>query len=212
MSQNQLSAREKIIAAAIDCIEERGLQALTIRSIAAKAGVNSAAINYYFGTKEELVEEALNRTLDEFKKMPEEILRAEGLDLKQRLQAFFTSLFDGLIRWPRIVKAHLQSPLLQDDYGTPFCDMFNSFLTDLLRRLEEMPLGQREQNQRLLIIQSISAVLIPGLMPGLFQYFAGLDFADPEARRSYVQDLVSRLVLNSVPGNSLPKWPNIRGT
>jgi AcrR family transcriptional regulator len=195
MSQEKLSTREKVILAAIDCIEERGLQSLTIRSIAAKARVNSAAISYYFGTKEQLVEEVLNRTLGELKKIPEEILRAEGLDLRQRLQAFFTALFDGLIRWPRLIKAHLQSPLLDGNYGTPFCDMFNSFLTDLLRRLEELPSGQREQNLRLPIIQSISAVFIPGLMPGLFQYFAGLDFADPEARRSYVEDLVNRLLL-----------------
>jgi AcrR family transcriptional regulator len=194
MSQDKLSTREKVIVAAIDCIEESGLQALTIRSIAAKAGVNSAAISYYFGTKEKLVEEALNRTLEELKKMPEEILRADDLDLKQRLQAFFTALFDGLTRWPRLIKGHLQSPLLDGNYGTPFCDMFNSFLTDLLRRLEEIPSGQREQNLRPLIIQSISAVLIPGLMPGLFQYFAGLDFADPEARRSYIESLVNRLI------------------
>ena len=195
MSQEKLSTKEKIILAAIDCIEENGLQSLTIRSIAAKAGVNSAAISYYFGSKEKLVEEALNRTLEELKKIPEEVLRAEGLDLKQRLRAFFTALLDGLVRWPRLIKAHLQSPLLDGNYGAPFCDMFNSFLTDLLRRLEEMPSSQREQNLRALIIQSISAVLIPGLMPGFFQYFAGLDFADPEARTSYVEDLVNRLLL-----------------
>ena len=194
MSQENLSTREKIIVAAIDCIEESGPQSLTIRSIAAKAGVNSAAISYYFGTKEKVVEEALNRTMQEFKEMPEEILRADGMDLKNRLQGFFGAFFDGLIRWPRLLKAHLQSPLLVGNYGTPFCDMFNSFLTDLLRRLEEMPSGQREQNLRPLIIQSISAILIPGLMPGLFQYFAGLDFADAEARKSYVEDLVNRIV------------------
>jgi len=195
MSQENLSTREKIIVAAIDCIEESGPQSLTIRSIAAKAGVNSAAISYYFGTKEKVVEEALNRTMQEFKEMPEEILRADGMDLKNRLQGFFGAFFDGLIRWPRLIKAHLQSPLLDGNYGAPFCDMFNSFLTDLLRRLEEMPSSQREQNLRALIIQSISAVLIPGLMPGFFQYFAGLDFADPEARTSYVEDLVNRLLL-----------------
>jgi AcrR family transcriptional regulator len=193
MSQGKPSVRENIIVTAIECIEAHGLESLTIRSIAAKAGVNSAAINYYFGTKEKLIEEALNRTLEEFKKMPEEILQADDLDLKDRLQGFFGAFFDGLVRWPRIVKAHLQPPLLNGDYGTPFCDTFNSFLTDLLRRLEEMPLVEHEQNLRLRIIQSISAVLIPGLMPGLFQYFAGFDFADPEARRSYVEDLVNRL-------------------
>ncbi len=193
MSQEKLSTKEKILIAAIDCIEESGLQALTIRSIAAKAEVNSAAISYYFGTKEKLIEEALIRSLEGFKKTLGDILRADGLDLRERLRAFFTALLDCLIRWPRLLKAHLQSPLLDGNYETPFCDMFNSFLTDVLRRLEEMSSGQREQNLRPLIIQSISAVLMPGLMPGLFKYFAGLDFADPEARRSYVENLVNRL-------------------
>jgi AcrR family transcriptional regulator len=193
MNGKKHSTREKIIAATIECIEEQGLQALTIRSIASKAGVNSAAINYYFSTKEKLVEEALDRTLEEFKKIPEETLRATGLDGTARLSAFFNALFEGLVRWPRITRAHLQSPLFEANYGTRFIDTFNSFLTELLRRLEEMPLGPKEQNLRLRIIQSISAVLIPGLMPGLFRYFSGLDFADPEARKSYVDDLVGHL-------------------
>jgi AcrR family transcriptional regulator len=185
--------KEKILIAAINRIEEQGIQALTIRSIASKAGVNSAAINYYFGTKEALIEEALARTLEEFKKIPEETLQAGNLDTQHRLRDFFNALFDGLVRWPRIVRAHLQSPLFEADYGTRFVDTFNSFLTALLQRLEEMPLSPREDNLRVRIIQSISAVLIPGLMPGLFRYFAGLDFTDPETRRSYVDDLVLQL-------------------
>jgi len=110
MSQENLSTKEKIIVAAIACIEESGLQSLTIRSIAAKAGVNSAAISYYFGTKEKLVEEALNRTLEELKKIPEEILRAEGLDLEQRLRAFFTALLDGLVSWQGSSKPTFSPP------------------------------------------------------------------------------------------------------
>ena len=193
MTQKRDSNREKIVAAAIDCIEDRGLEALTIRAIAAKAGVNSAAINYYFGTKEKLVDGALEQTLEEFKKIPEETLQADNLDPQDRLRAFFNAFFDGLVMWPRLVKAHLQSPLFAANYGTRFVDTFNSFLTDLLRRLEEIPFGSQEQNPRTRIIQAISAVLIPGLMPGLFTYFSGLDFTDPEARRSYIDDLVTRL-------------------
>ncbi len=194
MSPKKHVVREKILTSAIECIETQGLQALTIRSIASKAGVNSAAINYYFSTKENLVEEALDRTLEEFKRIPEETLQVDSLDPQARLRAFFNTFFDGLVRWPRIVRAHLQPPLFEANYGTRFVDTFNSFLTGLLRRLEEMPLGPREHNLRFRIIQSISAVLIPGLMPGFFRYFAGLDFADPEARRSYVDDLVSQLL------------------
>ncbi|MFZ2055285.1 MAG: TetR/AcrR family transcriptional regulator [Candidatus Aminicenantales bacterium] len=194
MTKEKHLAREKIVTATIECIEEHGLQALTIRSIASKAGVNSAAINYYFNTKEKLVEEALDRTLEEFKKIPEETLQVDALDPQARLRAFFNALFDGLIRWPRIARAHLQSPLFEANYGSRFVDTFNSFQTDLLHRLEEMSFGSNEKNLRARIIQSISAVLIPGLMPGLFRYFSGLDFTDPEARRSYIDDLVTRLV------------------
>jgi AcrR family transcriptional regulator len=193
MNKRKTLAREKIVFATIECIEEQGFQALTIRSIASKAGVNSAAINYYFSTKDKLVEEALHRTLEEFKKIPEETLQADSLDPQARLRAFFNALFDGLVRWPGIVRAHLQSPLFEENYGTRFVDTFNSFLTDLLRKLEEMPLGPKAHNLRLRIIQSFSAVLIPGLMPGLFRYFSGLDFSDAEARRSYIDDLVTRL-------------------
>ena len=193
MASRKQQIKEKILVSAIEHIEEKGIQALTIRAVAAKAGVNSAAVNYYFGTKEALVEEALARTLEEFKRIPAETLQAENTDSQTRLREFFVALFEGLVRWPRIARAHLQSPLFQADYGTPFIDTFNSFLIGLLQQLEEMPLGSREENLRVRIIQTISAVLIPGLMPGLFRYFSGLDFADPEARRSYVDDLVSRL-------------------
>jgi AcrR family transcriptional regulator len=193
MASKKQMIRGKILVSAIEQIEEKGIQALTIRAIAAKAGVNSAAINYYFGTKEVLIKEALARTLEEFKKIPDETLQADHVDIQARLKAFFNALFDGLVRWPRIVRAHLQSPLFEADYETRFVDTFNSFLTGLLQRLEEMPFSPRQDNLRVRIIQSISAVLIPGLMPGLFRYFSGLDFADPEARKSYIDDLVSRL-------------------
>jgi AcrR family transcriptional regulator len=193
MNKRKTLTREKIVIATIECIEDQGLQTLTIRSIASKAGVNSAAINYYFNTKEKLVEEALDKTLGEFKKIPEETLQIDALDPQARLRAFFGALFDSLVRWPRIVRAHLQSPLFEANYGTRFVDTFNSFLTDLLRRLEEMPLGPQEHNLRLRVIQSFSAVLIPGLMPGLFRYFSGLDFTDPAARKSYIDDLVTHL-------------------
>jgi len=36
-----------------------GFHGITVRKIAAKAGVNVAAVNYYFGSKENLISEAL---------------------------------------------------------------------------------------------------------------------------------------------------------
>ena len=50
------STKEKILHATIDAIVKNGIQNVTTRVIAQEAGVNNAALHYYFGTKEQLLE------------------------------------------------------------------------------------------------------------------------------------------------------------
>lgn len=50
----QAGTREKLMGAAEQLFAERGVEAVSIRDIAAAAGVNSALIAYHFGGKEEL--------------------------------------------------------------------------------------------------------------------------------------------------------------
>lgn len=52
-------SRERIIAAAVDEFGERGYEASTIRAIAARAGVDSALVHHYFGTKADLFADAV---------------------------------------------------------------------------------------------------------------------------------------------------------
>ena len=52
-------ARERIIAAAIDEFGEHGYDGTTVRSIAARADVDSALVHHYFGTKADLFAEAV---------------------------------------------------------------------------------------------------------------------------------------------------------
>jgi AcrR family transcriptional regulator len=53
--------RERLLAAAGTLIAQEGTAATTSRAISARAGENLAAITYYFGSKDELVSEALIR-------------------------------------------------------------------------------------------------------------------------------------------------------
>lgn len=55
--------REDLLAGARRVIVERGVAKATARDIAAEAGVSLAAIGYHFGSKEQLVTEALNSAL-----------------------------------------------------------------------------------------------------------------------------------------------------
>ncbi|MGH3690061.1 MAG: TetR family transcriptional regulator [Microbacterium sp.] len=52
-------SRERIIAAAVDEFGEKGYDGSTIRSIAARADVDSALVHHYFGTKADLFAEAV---------------------------------------------------------------------------------------------------------------------------------------------------------
>lgn len=52
-------SRERILAAAVDEFGEHGYDGSTVRSIAGRAGVDSALVHHYFGTKADLFAEAV---------------------------------------------------------------------------------------------------------------------------------------------------------
>ena len=55
--------RTRILDAAEALFMEHGFEATSLRAITAAAGVNLAAVNYHFGSKETLIEEAFRRRL-----------------------------------------------------------------------------------------------------------------------------------------------------
>jgi AcrR family transcriptional regulator len=70
--------KEKILDAAEAMFMEHGFEATSLRAITAAAGVNLAAVNYHFGSKEELFQAVLTRRLDP--------MNQERLDLLTRLE------------------------------------------------------------------------------------------------------------------------------
>jgi AcrR family transcriptional regulator len=62
--QNPASTREIILDTAEHLFAENGVAATSIRDITGAAGVNLGAINYHFGTKQELVAAVFSRRLE----------------------------------------------------------------------------------------------------------------------------------------------------
>jgi AcrR family transcriptional regulator len=58
-----MTTLEKIVSAAESLFEHQGFEATTLRQITAAAGVNLAAVNYHFGSKEALIREIFKRRL-----------------------------------------------------------------------------------------------------------------------------------------------------
>lgn len=58
------STKERILGAAELLFAQRGFDGASLRQLTAAAGVNLAAVNYHFGSKDKLVEEVFRRRLD----------------------------------------------------------------------------------------------------------------------------------------------------
>lgn len=193
MTTEGQTVREKIKLAVIEGIEEQGIQSLTVREIARRAHVNVAAINYHFGSKENLIEIALHQTLDEaFINMIDEELTGDGSQPLELLQKFFLALFTGLRQFPGLTRAHLYAPLMQNDYRGVFSSRFWRFLNDLHKKCQELFPEKSDHELQLAIMEILSAIIFPGLLSDLFSDYTEIDFDDPNQRSEYINHLVLR--------------------
>ena len=85
------STRERLLAGTLACVRGRGVAATTSRDIAAAAGTNLQAITYHFGSKDELLGEAVLAVITERLAPALEILR-QDMDPAARMAAAVSAL------------------------------------------------------------------------------------------------------------------------
>ena len=92
----KVDKKDQIIQAAIDLFAEKGFEGTSIRELAARADVNLAMVNYYFGSKEKLfeamVEQKANSTLAQL----EEIESSNAGEM-EKIEAIIESYVDRFI-------------------------------------------------------------------------------------------------------------------
>lgn len=172
-----MEPRERIVAATLDGIDRVGVSGLTVRGIAESAEVNGAAINYYFGSKDRLLEEALERaarqglwgTLDELAALIED----NRGDIRSGLEEYLSEFLPELLRRPRRLAARLHGPLDAQSYDGARVRELNEYLEGFLELVGPSLRGGTPDEQRLSVMQLWAALLGVGLMPRLFEGFTG---------------------------------------
>jgi AcrR family transcriptional regulator len=184
---------EKIISAAVECLERYGIEGTTNRVIASTAGINSAAINYYFRNKEVLIQKVMERTMDnafDWKDLAE----LPGNTPVERCVGIFNHLIEGGLNYPGITRAHFHDLLTSGKYDSLVVKRLNQFALqlcdDLLSRGYNKPRAELEMS----CMQILNAVFMTVLVPQLYQKSFGLDLADPATRSRFVQSLVEKLL------------------
>lgn len=93
-SNAQFSTRQRILGAAEGLFAEHGFAGTSLRQVTAAAQVNLAAVNYHFGSKDNLIEEVFRRRLDELSRRRlerlAEINAKADASLEDILEAFIT--------------------------------------------------------------------------------------------------------------------------
>jgi AcrR family transcriptional regulator len=193
MDTKTVSAEEKIIQATIDCIEKYGLDGTTNRQIAKLAGLNNAAVNYYFRSKDALIQRCMEITLKnafDLGGMPP----MPGLPPQERCVAILLDLIEGGHKYPGITRAHFHSLVVAGRYEPLLRDRMNRFVEELAADLQARGCALKSDELKVALAQIVSAVVLVILAPKLFERQRGLDLNNSAARKAYVTRLVARLL------------------
>ena len=112
-------SRDRLLDGALECIRTRGYGATSSRDIARAAGANVASINYHFGSKDQLLEQALTQCFAGWSERLEAALAAAGdaTNLRDHLAGIFRATVDSFADTRPAINSCIESfaPALRSD-------------------------------------------------------------------------------------------------
>jgi AcrR family transcriptional regulator len=142
--------REALIDAAIESLKQYGYEGLSVRRIAAKAGVSIGLINHHFPNKDTLVAESYRTFSRRLAADFDEAVAAAGAEPRARLKAYFDSFFSGPNLDPQVLTAWVVywslvqvSPRMRavrDEEGRGYSQALGQMLSDFAKSRGGAPL------------------------------------------------------------------------
>lgn len=183
--------KKRIMAAALECIERYGVEGTTIRRIAQISGMNSAAVSYYFRSKDKLIEEVLWWNISDALSW-QDFEQYAALPIEQQLVEIFLHLAKGGIQYPNLVRAQFKTAL-SGDYNGYAAQEVNAFLQRLHDHIKKYKPDCNDENVRnslWIMCGNLFCFLI--LMPGLFEAYTRKSLEKEENLRACIEELVKR--------------------
>jgi AcrR family transcriptional regulator len=203
------SPRDRIREVALDVFAERGFEGTSTREICARAGVNGAALNYHWRSKQQLWEAVCAQCGEWFGGIAARIdLQASP---RETIGGFLRAVFDGLVQDPRPIRVVMwasMQPHEDDKAGVaksfrPFVDFANAYVR-AQKELGQIPAGIDTEVIVVLIHSMLAYTVVNGR--GLRSSF-GADLSDPALAARFREAIVaSALDLLALPaGGEAPQ-------
>jgi TetR/AcrR family transcriptional regulator, regulator of cefoperazone and chloramphenicol sensitivity len=193
-SKKKKRAKERIVESAILIMTEEGIQAVTIRKIAERAKVNIAAINYYFGMKENILKQVFGFLLEEINRIFS-MLDDTSKPACMRLTEFLKQYTCNLLRYQNIFKSLFNQLANGNSNISPILvKTLQKNLQKLKRVLSEALGHYKEPDITFTLVQMISGVLFPLISQRNAFNFGGIDYSDEKIRNKYIESLTETIL------------------
>ena len=183
------STAQIIVQAALECLEQHGLNGMTVRKIASQAKVNVAAINYHFGSKEKLLEQVFDlATTSAFGDLDQFIKADSTKNPKQQLQQFLLHYANGLANYPNVSKVMLYQLMSTEQGQNIVAQRLEIFLEKLNQHIAN--LYQRHPadfSVRIKTMQIMSVFMCLGMTPNTFNHALAFDVQSPQHREQLIE-------------------------
>ena len=186
------STKEHILLSTIEAIEKHGLVNLTTRLIAEEAGVNNAALHYYYGTKDNLIEAALNQTANHMLEDSRAII-ASDMSIETRLRELLNYIIDGVEKFPNVLRAHLMGPLVYANRKEELTQLLASWIALASNAIRESGAGRSPQQIKFSLDMIFSYIIMSGLFKTSENEDAWMDLKDPVTRERFLRQAIEML-------------------
>jgi TetR/AcrR family transcriptional regulator, regulator of cefoperazone and chloramphenicol sensitivity len=180
--------KQLILQTTLQLLETQGLLKVNIRKIAAQAGVNVAAVNYHFGSKDQVVYEALQILRSHFG-LAFAHLQSNLKPPRERLIEFMTSYCETVFTYPNLVKAFISQSLnadIQSDYESFVRAEGLALIAQTINEIQPMD----DERLSMKAFQMMSSLVLILLVGSDTQSIIGLDFADRKVLARYIEMIV----------------------
>lgn len=102
-------SREQVVAVALELADTRGLDALSMRSLAERVGIPTMTLYGYFRSKDELLDAIVDHAVGD------EPFETRGGDWQEELKAVVHAARRGLLAHPSLVELRVRRPVLRPE-------------------------------------------------------------------------------------------------
>jgi AcrR family transcriptional regulator len=156
--------------------------------------VNSAAINYYFRSKEVLISRCMDVTLENAFGQ-DSFIELVSETAVERCKELFRNLVIGGCNYPGLTRSHYYELISFGNYNSRIVEKTNQFIEDLMVDLNTHGAILPNDELRLACMQITSAIMLMILTPRLFEKNFGVNLCEEDSRKLFIDRLVDRLLV-----------------